>query len=74
MCIQAFFIRGGQNWGHRSFFPAHTDDVPEAEVLQSFLVQFYEEVPPPRADPDRSRAARGRSALRGLFASAPSAR
>jgi len=48
MCIQAFFIRGGQNWGHRSFFPAHTSDVPEAEVLQSFLVQFYEEVPPPR--------------------------
>jgi excinuclease ABC subunit C len=47
MCIQAFFIRGGQNWGHRSFFPAHTADVPEAEVLQSFLVQFYEEVPPP---------------------------
>ena len=48
MCIQAFFIRGGQNWGHRSFFPAHTTDVPEAEVLSSFLVQFYEEVPPPR--------------------------
>ena len=48
MCIQAFFIRGGQNWGHRSFFPAHTSDVPEAEVLSSFLMQFYEEVPPPR--------------------------
>jgi excinuclease ABC subunit C len=48
MCIQAFFIRGGQNWGHRSFFPAHTSDVPEADVLQSFLVQFYEEVPPAR--------------------------
>jgi excinuclease ABC subunit C len=48
MCIQAFFIRGGQNWGHRSFFPAHTNDVPEAEVLQSFLAQFYEEVPPAR--------------------------
>jgi excinuclease ABC subunit C len=48
MCIQAFFIRGGQNWGHRSFFPAHTNDVPEEEVLASFLVQFYEEVPPPR--------------------------
>ena len=47
MCVQAFFIRGGQNWGHRSFFPAHTADVPEAEVLQAFLVQFYEEVPPP---------------------------
>jgi excinuclease ABC subunit C len=48
MCIQAFFFRGGQNWGHRSFFPAHTNDVPEAEVLQAFLVQFYEEVPAPR--------------------------
>ena len=48
MCIQAFFIRGGNNWGHRSFFPAHTADVPEEEVLASFLMQFYEEVPPPR--------------------------
>ncbi|USI73821.1 excinuclease ABC subunit UvrC [Sphingomonas morindae] len=48
MCIQAFFIRGGQNWGHRSFFPAHTADVPEEEVLVSFLAQFYEEVPPAR--------------------------
>ena len=48
MCIQAFFIRGGQNWGHRSFFPAHTSEVPEDEVLQSFLVQFYEEVPAPK--------------------------
>ena len=46
--VQAFFIRGGQNWGHRSFFPAHTADVPEDEVLTSFLSQFYEEVPPPR--------------------------
>ncbi len=46
MCIQAFFIRGGQNWGHRSFFPVHTADVPEDEVLASFLVQFYEDVPP----------------------------
>src|SRR5687767_7667318 len=48
MCIQAFFIRGGQNWGHRAFFPAHTNDVPEAEVLSSFLGQFYEDMPPPR--------------------------
>ena len=48
MCIQAFFIRGGQNWGHRSFFPAHTADVPEDEVFASFLVQFYEDVHPPR--------------------------
>jgi excinuclease ABC subunit C len=46
--IQGFFIRGGQNWGHRAFFPAHTSDIPEAEVLSSFLVQFYEDLPPPR--------------------------
>jgi excinuclease ABC subunit C len=49
VCVQAFFIRGGSNWGHRSFFPAHTSDVPEDEVLASFLMQFYEEVPPPKA-------------------------
>jgi len=47
-CIQAFFIRGGANWGHRAFFPAHTADVPQDEVLAGFLMQFYEEVPPPR--------------------------
>ena len=46
MGIQAFFIRGGQNWGHRSFFPAHTQDLPEEEVFTSFLAQFYEDVPP----------------------------
>ncbi|MDY7525425.1 excinuclease ABC subunit UvrC [Sphingomonas sp. 10B4] len=46
--IQAFFIRGGQNWGHRSFFPQHTADVPEDEILTGFLAQFYEEVPPPK--------------------------
>ena len=46
--IQAFFIRGGQNWGHRAFFPSHTEGLDEPEVLQAFLAQFYEEVPPPR--------------------------
>jgi excinuclease ABC subunit C len=46
MGIQAFFIRGGQNWGHRAFFPAHVQDVSEEEVLTLVLAQFYEEVPP----------------------------
>ena len=46
--IQAFFIRGGQNWGHRAFFPSHNTDVEDAEVLGRVLAQFYEEVPPPR--------------------------
>jgi len=47
MGVQAFFIRGGQNWGHRAFFPRHTNDVEEAQVLASVMLQFYEEVPPP---------------------------
>ena len=46
--VQAFFIRGGQNWGHRAFFPAHTAELAEEEVLSDVLLQFYEEVPPPR--------------------------
>ena len=48
LCVAGFFIRGGQNWGHRSFFPAHVSGVPEAEVMASFLMQFYEGVPPPK--------------------------
>ena len=48
IAVQGFFIRGGQNWGHRAFFPSHTADVPETEVLARVLAQFYEEVPPPR--------------------------
>lgn len=46
--VQAFFIRGGQNWGHRAFFPAHTAEIEEGEILSDVLLQFYEEVPPPR--------------------------
>mgnify|MGYP003624138411 FL=1 len=48
VCIQAFFIRGGQNWGHRSFFPAHTSNVEIEEVFSSFLMQFYDQMPPPK--------------------------
>lgn len=46
--IQAFFIRGGQNWGHRAFFPSHIQESSEEEVLTLVLAQFYEEVPPAR--------------------------
>ncbi|MDT0575310.1 excinuclease ABC subunit UvrC [Croceicoccus sp. F390] len=44
--IQAFFIRGGQNWGHRAFFPRHTDGLEPEAIMAAFLAQFYEEVPP----------------------------
>ena len=46
--VQAFFIRGGQNWGHRAFFPRNTQDQEESQILADVLLQFYEEVPPPR--------------------------
>ncbi len=46
--IQGFFIRGGQNWGHRAFFPSHTQELEKEVVLTNVLAQFYEEVPPPR--------------------------
>ena len=45
-CIQAFFIRGGQNWGHRGFFPRHAGDDSEEEILANVIAQFYEDVPP----------------------------
>src|SRR5690606_35382110 len=48
VAIQGFFVRGGQNWGHRAFFPSHTQGVEDDEVLTRVLAQFYEEVPPPR--------------------------
>jgi excinuclease ABC subunit C len=46
--IQGFFVRGGQNWGHRAFFPSHIAGVEEEQVLAQVLAQFYEEVPAPR--------------------------
>ncbi|MGE3691250.1 MAG: excinuclease ABC subunit UvrC [Novosphingobium sp.] len=68
VAVQAFFIRGGQNWGHRAFFPSHTEGLSEAEVLTAFLAQFYEEVPPARlilVDRDLPEAALLAEAFRG---------
>jgi excinuclease ABC subunit C len=42
-CIQVFFFRAGQNWGNRPYFPRHASDIPSAEVLESFVGQFYDE-------------------------------
>src|SRR3954470_17394649 len=47
-CIQVFFFRAGQNWGNRPYFPRHGNDVPLAEVLESFVGQFYDERTAPR--------------------------
>jgi excinuclease ABC subunit C len=46
-CIQVFFFRAGQNWGNRPYFPRHDRELSIAEVLESFIGQFYDERPPP---------------------------
>lgn len=48
VCIQVFFFRNGQSYGNRSFFPVHTDEVAEVEILATFIAQFYpgKHIPP----------------------------
>lgn len=46
-CIQVFFFRMGQNYGNRAYFPVHTQDADEGEVLEAFIGQFYAAKPPP---------------------------
>jgi excinuclease ABC subunit C len=48
-CVQVFFIRAGQNWGNRDFYPRVGADVDEAEAMEAFLGQFYDSKEPPRA-------------------------
>lgn len=47
-CVEVFFFRTGQNWGNRAYFPRADRSFSAAEVLGSFLAQFYEDKPPPR--------------------------
>ncbi len=47
-CVQVFFIRAHQNWGNKDFYPRVGPDVEEAEVLEAFLGQFYDQKEPPR--------------------------
>ncbi|QDH17814.1 excinuclease ABC subunit UvrC [Swingsia samuiensis] len=46
-CIQVFFIRGGRNNGNRAFYPVHAAEDSAEEILFSFLMQFYDDKPPP---------------------------
>ena len=41
-CIQVFFFRSKQNWGNQAFYPKHDPDDTIADILSSFLSQFYE--------------------------------
>jgi excinuclease ABC subunit C len=46
-CVQVFFFRGGQNWGNRAYFPSHDRQLGIADVLTSFVGQFYDNRPKP---------------------------
>jgi excinuclease ABC subunit C len=47
-CIQVFFFRASQNWGNQAYFPKADPQLCAAEVLNSFLAQFYDDKPVPR--------------------------
>ncbi len=47
-CVQVFFFRTGQNWGNRAFFP-RDEGLEAGAVLETFLAQFYDDKPVPRA-------------------------
>ncbi|XDA97359.1 excinuclease ABC subunit UvrC [Sulfitobacter sp. LCG007] len=47
-CVQVFFIRSGQNWGNRDYYPRVGEDIEAAEALEAFIGQFYDTREPPR--------------------------
>lgn len=48
-CIQVFFFRTFQNWGNRAYYPRADKSLSAGEVLDSFLAQFYDDKPAPKA-------------------------
>lgn len=40
-CIQAMFIRNGRMLGQRAFYPKNELELPEQELLEAFLSQYY---------------------------------
>ena len=47
-CIQVFFIRAGQNWGARAYFPRADRSFEPQDVMAAFIAQFYDDKPVPR--------------------------
>lgn len=47
-CVQVFIYRSGQNWGNRSYFPKHGEEVETYEILERFIVDFYTKYSPPK--------------------------
>ncbi|MEO9169019.1 MAG: excinuclease ABC subunit UvrC, partial [Aestuariivirga sp.] len=47
-CVQVFFIRSGQNWGGRAYFPKADKTIEVGELLESFITQFYDDKQVPK--------------------------
>ncbi|TXL69262.1 excinuclease ABC subunit UvrC [Vineibacter terrae] len=48
ICVQVFFVRAGNNLGNKAYFPSHGKELEIADVLSSFVGQFYSGRPVPR--------------------------
>jgi len=46
-CVQVFFYRAGRNYGNKAYFPKHDSDQSAAQILASFVGQFYDDKPVP---------------------------
>ena len=46
-CVQVFFFRSHQNWGNRAYHPRTGAGAEPAEIMEAFIVQFYDGKPPP---------------------------
>jgi excinuclease ABC subunit C len=47
VCVQIFSFRGGRNYGSRSYFPNHTASYESAEIISTFIGQYYQSQPVP---------------------------
>lgn len=45
--VQVHFYRNGSHFGNQSFYPRHSEDASDAEVLAGFIGQFYQAHLPP---------------------------
>jgi excinuclease ABC subunit C len=46
-CVQLFSFRGGRNYGNRSWFPTHTGNYSDGEIIRNFMGQYYQTQPVP---------------------------